>query len=163
MRRHRTCNPVKASGSSLSSNKNLMYFSFLSFSSTETSWSWPFSVPRIISLVEAVRGHQIQKILIKHPERWHAKFKMICEHLYFTFCNMLLIPGNSIHDKAFQFAQNTRLSPLCMCVKRIRSSTTNYSSNTMTTSGINKNPVDWLLPRSPSRKINIYQLIPKIQ
>lgn len=153
---HQTCNPVKASGSSLSSNKNLIYFSFLSFSSTATSWSWPLSVPRINSLVEAEQDIKYTRFWIKYPKKLQAYSKINFEPNYFTFCNMLSIPGNSINNKAFHSAQDARLSPLFMCVKSIRCSTTNYSGNTMTTTRVNKNPVDWLFARSPHRKINIY-------
>ena len=45
---------MKASGISVNSNKGLIYFSFLSFSSTAISRRCPFSVPRMTSLVEAM-------------------------------------------------------------------------------------------------------------
>lgn len=53
-RERSTCKPMKASGSSANSKRNFIYFSLLSFSSTASSWSWPLSVPRMTSLVEAV-------------------------------------------------------------------------------------------------------------
>lgn len=147
---------MNASGSSANSNRNFIYFSLLSFSSTEISWSWPFSVPIMTSFVEAV-FKRLNEINRNKSKCTNISRKLLSrESKQITFCNQLSVPGNSIHNKTFQFAQKTRLVPFSMSVKSISTPTTNNGGNTVATSRINKNPVDSLLPRTARREINVY-------
>jgi len=73
-----------------------------------------------------------------------------------TFSYLLLVPCNSIYNKTFQLGQNSWLVPFGMSIESFSSSSTNNSGNTVTPSRINKNPVDWLVPRTTHSEINLY-------
>ena len=73
-----------------------------------------------------------------------------------TFSYLLLVPCNSIYNKTFQLCQNSWLVPFGMSIESFSSSRTNNSGNTVTPSRINKNPVDWLVPRTTHSEINLY-------
>lgn len=150
----KTCKPVMASGSSFSSNKTFTYFSFLSTSSTAISYICPFSVPRIISLVEA----EIQKHFC---DKWKTKCNAIRKHfpnekpnatqLGSTFGDLLAIPRNGINDEAFETGYWPRSSPLRMGIVRLRTTRVQDGSDAVTAPWISKYTMHRLLATAATR------------